>query len=203
MQSRWKYVQITVSSLALMMPGFLCGDTIYTYSGDGVDLNFELTINPDSIPPGTDVNADILPGSFSTTFGVPATDEAGFSLGDNAFDLVPPVEIGTNSVGDITSWDITGTEFASYPAFVGENPLDFFCDYSVTFSPSGGSGPLSKDNDAGFCPSSTLDTAANVMNWSHSAVTTTPEPSNSALIGGGLLCLAALVTRRKRAAIAR
>jgi hypothetical protein len=210
MQSRWKYVgQITVSSLALILPGFLCGDTIYTYtSGNGVDVGFSLTtISPDGIPSGTDVDPDIAPGSFSMTYPAPAEDNAGFPLGSSpAYSnlSLSTLEIGTDALGDVTSWDISGTQFASYPAFGGENPLDFFCDYSVTFKPSGGSGPLSIDHDAGFCPSSAVGTAA-VGSWSAYTVplSTTPEPRNSALIVGALLGLMALVTRRKRAAIAR
>jgi hypothetical protein len=58
----------------------------------------------------------------------PRTDEAGFSLGDTS--------------------DAGGVLFCSYPAFPGENPTDFFCDYSSS------SGLLTTDNDAGFCPSS-------------------------------------------------
>jgi hypothetical protein len=113
------------------------------------------------------------------------------------------LKIGTDSLGDVTSWNITGTQFASYPAFAGDPPSNYFCDYGVTFSPSGGSGSLSTDHDAGFCPSSAVGAAA-IGSWSaYTPVSTTPEPRNSALIGGGLLGLVALVTRRKRAAIAR
>src|SRR5580698_8833504 len=104
MQSRWKYVaQITVSSLALILPGFLCGDTIYTYtSSNGVEVSFNLTtISPHGIPSGTDIDADI--GSFSMTYPAPSTDNAGYPLGDSAFTLAPPLELGTNAVGDVTS----------------------------------------------------------------------------------------------------
>jgi hypothetical protein len=205
MHSKWKYVaQITLSSLALILPGFLCANTVYTYtSGNGVDVSFDLTtISPDSIPAGTDIDADIVPGTFSMTYPAPSEDNAGFALGDNIFNTIPPtVEIGTNSIGNITSWDIAATQFATYPA--PPNPTVYSCDYSVTFNPSGGGGPLSLDNDAGFCPSSAVGALA-IGSWSaYTPVSTTPEPRNSALIGGGLLGLVLLVTRRKRAAIAR
>ncbi len=205
MLSRWKYVQITVSSLALILPGFLCGDTLYTYtSSDGVAVSFDLTGNPDSIPPGTDISGDV--GSFSMAYPAPSEDNAGFALGPGPaysnFSL-STLEIGTDSLGDVTSWDIAGTQFASYPAFFGDPPNNFYCDYGVTFTPAGGGGSLLTDNDAGFCPSSPVF-AATIGSWSASTVpSSTPEPRNSALVGGGLLFLAALVTRRKRAAIAR
>jgi len=207
MHSKLKYVvQVTVSSIALILPSFLRADTVYTYtSSNGVDVSFDLTtINPDSIPPGTDVDADIVPGTFSMTYPAPLEDNGGFLLGDNIFNTIPPtVEIGTNSVGDITSWDIAATQFATYPA--PPDPTVYFCDYSVAFNASGGSAllPTGGDHDAGFCPSPTGALPA-TGSWSASVpVSTTPEPRNSALVGGGLLGLVALVTRRKRAAIAR
>jgi hypothetical protein len=207
MHSKWKYVaQITLSSLTLILPSFLCADTVYTYtSSNGVDVSFDLTtISPDSIPSGTDIDGDI--GSFSMTYPAPSEDNAGFPLGSGPtfsnFSL-STLKIGTDSLGDVTSWNITGTQFASYPAFAGDPPSNYFCDYGVTFSPSGGSGSLSTDHDAGFCPSSAVGAAA-IGSWSaYTPVSTTPEPRNSALIGGGLLGLVVLVTRRKRAAIAR
>jgi hypothetical protein len=63
-------------------------------------------------------------------FTCPATDNAGFPLGP-----IPP----SNNV-------TAGTLFCSYPAFPGESPTDFFCDYNDT------TGALTTDNDAGFCP---------------------------------------------------
>ena len=107
-------------------------------------------------------------------------------------------------MGDITSWDITGTQFASYPAVPFESPDAFFCTYTVTFNTSGGGGPLSLDRDDDFCPPSAVSVAANGA-WTPytSPISSTPEPRNSALVGSGLLGLVALVIRRKRAAIAR
>jgi hypothetical protein len=205
MHSRLKYVsQMTLVSLVLILPSFLCADTMYTYtSSNGVDVSFDLTtIDPDNIPPGTNVSIDI--GSFSMIYPAPSEDNAGFLLGDNIFNVIPPtVEIGTNSLGDITSWDITATQFATYPA--PPDPTVFSCDYAVTFNDhSDISSLLAIDNDAGFCPSPTAALPAS-GSWSAYTVpvSTTPEPRNSALVGGGLLGLVVLATRRKRAAIAR
>ena len=67
-----------------------------------------------------------------TTATCPAQDEAGFPLGE---------------------FNTTGTTlFCSYPAFPGENPTDFYCDYDTT------TGALTLDNDAGFCPATAATT---------------------------------------------
>ena len=68
-----------------------------------------------------------------TTYACPPQDEAGFP---------------------VATYSITGTTlFCSYPAFPGENPTDFYCNYDT------GTGILTKDNDAGFCPGSAVATS--------------------------------------------
>jgi hypothetical protein len=203
MHSKTKYMATIFWLLFVILPGSLCASTIYTYTSATVDISFDLTVNPDSITGGTIIDGDIAPGSFSMTYPPPPQDNAGFLLGTGpgyqSFTL-SELQIGTDSGGNITSWDVTGTEFGSYPAFPGENPNDFFCEYNVSFTASGGSGPLSVDNDAGFCPSS--NSALATGTWSAvGQVSGVPEPSNSVLLGSGFLGLLVLVTRRKRAAV--
>jgi len=66
-----------------------------------------------------------------TCYSCPATDDAGFSVGP------------TN-----TSTDSTIT--CPYPAVPGEDPNDFYCQYSAA------TGALTVDNDAGLCPSTAV-----------------------------------------------
>ena len=76
----------------------------------------------------------MLPGPARAnvpTCSCPATDQAGFPLGDT--------DTGTNPI------------FCSYPAFPGENPNDFFCTYASD------TGALVTDNDAGFCPADAIN----------------------------------------------
>jgi len=119
---------------------------------------------------------DIAPGTV--IWGPPPEDEAGFALGD------------TSNTGGII--------FASYPAFAGENPNDFFCDYSNS------SGALTDDNDAGFCPGTAVDEGNNPGTTgtgsgtftstptNPGAATTTPEPGTWSLLGAGFLGLSGL-----------
>lgn len=72
-------------------------------------------------------------GTQSTTTGNPG---AGFTC--------PPQDAGGFPLG--TSNATADPIFCSYPAFVGEDPNDFFCTYSAT------TGALVTDNNAGFCP---------------------------------------------------
>lgn len=69
----------------------------------------------------------------ATCYVCPPTDNAGFAVGDNS--------------------DTSPTLFCSYPAFSGESPNDFFCDYNDQ------TGVLTTDNDAGFCPGTAVATA--------------------------------------------
>lgn len=188
-----------ISLLGLFLPAALSANTTYTYTSSSVNVSFQTTLNPDSLAPGTDITSSLVGGSFSMDYPPPSQDEAGFPLADHSF-MLSSLAIGTNSVGDITSWNIAGTEFASYPAFPGESPTDFYCNYSVSFTAAGGSGPLSLDNDAGFCPGSANAVATG--SWTPyldpgNPSTGTPEPLSSALLGSGLIGVAALAVRRK------
>jgi hypothetical protein len=71
----------------------------------------------------------------SSSFTCPLQDAAGFAL--------ETFNTSTNPI------------FCSYPAFKGENPTDFFCEYSAS------TGALVTDNDAGFCPANAVAAGPN------------------------------------------
>jgi hypothetical protein len=174
--------------LSLAIPNTLRADTLYTYLGGLVDLNFTTSLTAlDSLPAGTDITSS-LGSSLTITNGLPASDTAGFPSADWSLSS-DTVEIGTDAAGGITSWDITGTYFVSFPAFAGENPTDFFGTYNLTLSDSGDSATLIQDHDAGFAPTGA---SANAGSWTSSAV---PEPGTCMLLGGALL---GFVGRRRR-----
>src|SRR5579863_9561444 len=137
-------------AMVSMLP--LCASTVYTYTGNSPS-GFTITLDLPSaigLSPGTDVSADLT--SFLTPGYPPIEDDAAFPLADPSTSSIV-AQIGTDSLGNITSWNISESIFGSYPAFSGENPLDFFCTYSASStSASGDQVTLTDDNDAGFCP---------------------------------------------------
>jgi hypothetical protein len=93
------------------------------------------SISTSQQPSSTTVGGSIQDQATVTgpaAYNCPPQDEAGFPLGDSS-----------NSGGVL---------FCSYPAFPGENPNDFFCNYNSS------SGVLTQDNDAGFCPATAVQT---------------------------------------------
>jgi len=78
---------------------------------------------------GTELDENCEPAS-QPAFVCPPEDGAGFALGDH------------NADNDIL--------FCSYPAFEGEDPLDFYCTYDAT------DGHLVADQDVGFCPANAV-----------------------------------------------
>jgi hypothetical protein len=117
---------------------------------------------------------------------VPAADQLGFPIGgpfgSSYFNVTTPtVLIGTNGLGQITSWTITEGIFASYPAVPGENPNDFFVRYNAITMNTGDSLVLTQDNDAGLgVPGHTSGTG------SFATVAAVPGP----VVGAGLPGLA-------------
>jgi hypothetical protein len=193
-------ISLLLFSLGLLFPVLMCGNTTYTYTSSSVNVTFETTVNPIVLPSGTNITSDLVAGSFSMTYPSPATDVTGFPLGVGSqysnFTL-STIEIGTDAAGNITSWDILGTQFASYPGSPDGNPNDFYCQFSVSFSQSGGSGSLAVDDDLGFCPSSD-DTVANGVWNTLGESSSAPEPGNLFILGAGFLSTLALAARRKR-----
>src|SRR5882724_11283039 len=130
-----------VATLALSLPGSATAATVYTYTGDA-PTSFVITLTTSlsgaalhNLGAGTDIT-----GSSTFTISGPLTpppqDQLGFTVADNSLSA-QAVKIGTDALGNITSWNIFASLFASYPAVAGENPLDFFCGYSVSSSSGG------------------------------------------------------------------
>lgn len=174
----------------------------YTASGDDVVQSFSFTTSLsglalDNLAAGTSIPF--------TAFAIEPTglgqDEGGFpvggSFGSSYFNVSNvSVEVGTNSIGQITSWDITEDVFVSWPAFPGENPDDFYGTYAISLTNSGDTRTLLVDNDVGFAPGNASGTAGSFG----AEVATTPLPAALPLFTGGLSFVGLLLLRRKRAA---
>jgi hypothetical protein len=184
----------TQGSASDVVPSFL-----FTTSLSGLAL--------DNLAPGTDITATVSAFTFQPR-GVPLQDSAGFPIGDatfgsTSFNVIPAggpptIQIGTNALGQITSWNIIELIFASYPAFAGENVNDFFCTYNAkTANPGGGSLALVTDHNAGFCPSPTVTNGIGTF-AGEADVAATPLPAALPLFAGGLGVMGLLGWRRKR-----
>jgi hypothetical protein len=202
--------------LCVVLSGPAQADTVFTYTdtygGKPVSITFDTTLSGaslDNLAPGTNISGEVV--SFSETNGiVPApTDTAGFPVGVNTFFTPYTVEIGTDALGNISSFDISEGFFASYPAFPGESPYDFYCDYNVEATSSTDKSSLTTDQDAGFCPAGVSLSADTTGTWSpvftsgggtSGGGSTVPEPSSLLQFGGGLMGLLALAYRRKQVA---
>jgi PEP-CTERM motif len=175
--------------------------TVYTFTAgspsDAVE-NFSFTTslsgaqldNLSNVNITSDVTAFQFPVNFTLNM-----DEAGFPIGQQNPTGDATVTISTNALGQITSWNISEGYFASYPAFAGENPDDFYGTYTVTTTNTGDSVTLVTDNDAGFAPPGyTTGTG------SFGPVTTAPvpEPSTWAMLLAGIGGLGAAMRSRRR-----
>ena len=175
----------SVLGLLCFVPTASQAALMFTYSGSP-GVTFTTTLLPgstlDNLPAGTDITAFIT--SFSMTFPFPPADNLGFLLGVHNFvSGSEDVKIGTDALGNITSWDISQTQFDSYPVFSGEDPNDFFCTYTVRTTTNSNGSTLLQDHDAGLCPAGQSGTAGT---WSPTFTSTAPEPATLALLGVGL-----------------
>jgi hypothetical protein len=195
---------IGLAVLFLLPPGLSRADTTYTYTGNpfdgfGVEVEFTTALSGAqlfNLPPGTDIGYLL----FSLSYPAPPQDNAGFALADHNFEPLPVVlQIGTNGVGNITSWNISQNLFASYPIFAGEDPNDFFCRYSVSTSTNVDQRALIEDHDAGLCPASTALREQPGVWESTVSPPAVPEPDTWMLFGAGLLSLLAFARPKGRA----
>ena len=182
---------------------------IYTYtSGSASDtvqgFSFTTSLSGaalDNLAPGSDITASVTPFTFSVNPNSGFQhDDAGFPLGNPTFGSSyfnggpATVLIGTDATGQITSWTISETVFASYPAFSGENPNDFFDRYTVSTTNTGNTVVNIQDNNAGLGPN-----PLGVGQGSFGAVVTpaVPEPSTWAMMILGFCGLGFMAYRRR------
>ena len=187
--------------------------TTYTYTeGSATDIvpSFSFTTSLsgaalDNLAPGTNITATVTPFTFQPR-GVPPEDQLGFPLGGSFgssyfnVSIAPTVLIGTNAIGQITSWNITEGIFASYPAFSGEDPNDFFCTYSASTATGGAALSLVTDNDAGLCGAGKTSGVGSFTGNSGDGVAAVPAPAALPLFITGLGALGLVGSRRKKKA---
>jgi hypothetical protein len=161
MSARKTYLLSAVLLGALFALPTASSATTYTYAPGSVsdtvqDFSFSTSLSGpalDNLAPGTDITSTVTPFTFpvlaSSGF---QQDNAGFPLGQFSVTGGLTVLVGTDATGQITSWSISENIFASYPAFPGENPNDFFSAYIVSTTNTGNTVLQTVDNNAGFGP---------------------------------------------------
>jgi PEP-CTERM motif len=193
--------------LSAVLLGALCAlptassATTYTYAPGSVsdtvqDFSFSTSLSGpalDNLAPGTDITSTVSPFTFpvlvSSGF---QQDNAGFPLGQFSVTGGLTVLLGTDATGQITSWFISENIFASYPAFPGENPNDFFSTYIVSTTNTGNTVLQTLDNNAGFGPN-----PSGVGLGSFGAVAAVPEPGTWAMMILGFAGIGFMTYRRK------
>lgn len=174
-----------VVPVAILVFGFAVGslkaDTTYDVNYNTVTFDFTTSLSGVSLDnlSDYDIGGTITSNTFSTT--TLTEDEGGFPLGTgssySSIESGMTLLISTDGSGNLTALDLSGVYFASFPAFPGENPNDFYCTYGVP------SGSLITDNDVGFCPAS----ATTDVDFSNASGA--PEPATEAMLGAGLMLL--------------
>jgi hypothetical protein len=194
-----------IGVICLFIPGPARAGQIYMYSGQA-PTSFSITLNTslsgaalDNLPAGTDISASTISLTFSGPDSPPSQDGAGFPIGGGPgsgylTETPATIQIGTDSTGQITSWDIELDIFASYPAVPNEDPADFYCTYRASSTTNTDSVSLTLDNDAGFCPNG-VSNSASAENWtSVAAAPSTPEPQSFMMLASGI-CISVLAVR--------
>jgi hypothetical protein len=190
---RFSILFIAVLGLFLSSSALQANITYSYTGGNPISMTFVTDLSLaalENIPSNTNITSSIV----SNTYHDLTADLGGFGIGVNDLQAIS-VAIGTNALGNITSWSITGTYFASFPSTPGGDPNAFFCTYAPASTNSGGT--LVTDHDAGLCPTTTgSQTVAGT--WSSNAsITPAPEPESSMLICAGLLGVWALAKLRR------
>ena len=194
--------------LCFLTLGSAQANEIYTYSGEA-QTSFSITLDTtltglalDNLAAGTDISADLVSFMFSGPDSPPLQDGGEFpiggSLGSGYLTETPTaVQIGTDSLGQITSWNIAFNIFASFPAVPDEDPEDFYCTYSASSTTTLDSVSLIVDNDGGLCPGNVVN-AATYQNWTmvETPPATAPEPQSYIMLIGGLGLLVLAVRRQ-------
>jgi hypothetical protein len=189
---------IGAAPLCAMLPALSSATTFTSTQGSATDIvpSFSWTTPLsgaalDNLLPGTNFTSHVS-GLLFQPRDVPTQDGLGFPIGGafgssyfNATSFT--VDIGTNTLGQITSWSISEGIFASYPAVPGANPTDFYCPYTASTTTFGDSLTLTADHDVGVCPSpSPATTGACTFGASQTAAA--PEPASLPLLAMGLVC---------------
>jgi MYXO-CTERM domain-containing protein len=176
----------------LGLPHLAQANTIYTYHGNGpYSLNIVIDLALDgaavqNIAAGTDIGtlglANFTLSGAETPF---ATDTLGNPVG--TFGITSgPRRIGTDALGNITSWDFDMNFSAQYPASVSD------CGYAVTSSGAGDK--VASSSISGQCRLADSTTSP-AGTWTTTA--TTPLPSTEVMLGTALLGLVGLALRRR------
>jgi hypothetical protein len=172
----------------------------YTAAAGDVVGNFSFTTSLsgaalDNLAPDTPISVTAF--TFQPT-GLDH-DTAGYTVGGafgssyfNASGV--SVQIGTNALGQITSWNISENVFVSWPAVPGENPSDYFGRYTITLTNLGDTRTLVQDHDVGLAPGRASSGAGSFG----AQVSATPLPAALPLFAGGLGVLGLFGWRRQR-----
>lgn len=182
--------------------------TTFTYipiAGDAVpSFYFTTTLSGaalDNLPAGTNILATLTARTFAP---VPPTDINGIPIGGPlGSPYLNPTSghflIGTNGAGQITSWDIAESFFASYPLVPGGDPFATYCTYDASTTPAGNLVQLTGDNAAPKCSDGKESAAGTFV----SDAAATPLPAALPLFASGLSALGLVGWRRKKNATAR